>query len=204
MVRDPWLDDDVPRARAGDSAARERVLSGMRPRVQVMVRARLGAEHRCWHVIEDLTQEVVLALAGCLQTLASDAPPAFRLLVSRLVQHKVADHYRHRRRQRTQLPRLVPTPPTGSAFELLHGVHAATTSPSGKAARAEEIDMLLSELAALPAPHREVLTLAFFDHLDTAEIGEALGTTRPSAAMRVLRALRALRDNWQERTGQRA
>jgi RNA polymerase sigma-70 factor, ECF subfamily len=54
-------------------------------------------------------------------------------------------------------------------------------------------DQLRRALRTLSAGHREVLVLRFYDDLDTAEICGILGCSREALAVRVHRALRALR-----------
>ena len=54
-------------------------------------------------------------------------------------------------------------------------------------------DQLRSALRELPNNHREVLVLRFYDDLDVAEICEVLGCSRETFAVRLHRALRALR-----------
>ncbi len=57
-----------------------------------------------------------------------------------------------------------------------------------------ERDSLASALRSLPEHHRAVVVLRYVDGLEPAEVAEALGCSRPTAAVRLHRALRALRD----------
>jgi RNA polymerase sigma-70 factor, ECF subfamily len=54
-------------------------------------------------------------------------------------------------------------------------------------------DQLRTALRELPSNHREVLVLRFYDDLDVTEICEVLGCSRETFAVRLHRALRALR-----------
>ena len=54
-------------------------------------------------------------------------------------------------------------------------------------------DQLRGALRELPNNHREVLVLRFYDDLDVTEICEVLGCSRETFAVRLHRALRALR-----------
>jgi RNA polymerase sigma-70 factor, ECF subfamily len=54
-------------------------------------------------------------------------------------------------------------------------------------------DQLRRGLQSLPASYREVLVLRFYDDLDPAEMCAMLGCSREALAVRVHRALRALR-----------
>jgi RNA polymerase sigma-70 factor (ECF subfamily) len=54
-------------------------------------------------------------------------------------------------------------------------------------------DQLRQALLGLSAAHREVIVLRYYDDLDPAEICEVLGCSREALAVRLHRALRALR-----------
>ena len=60
-------------------------------------------------------------------------------------------------------------------------------------AAALDRDQLRRALRDLPNNHREVLVLRFYDDLDVPEICAVLGCTREAMAVRLHRALRALR-----------
>jgi RNA polymerase sigma-70 factor (ECF subfamily) len=60
-------------------------------------------------------------------------------------------------------------------------------------AAALDRDQLRTALHGLSARHREVLVLRFYDDLDVPEICAVLGCTREALAVRIHRALRALR-----------
>jgi RNA polymerase sigma-70 factor (ECF subfamily) len=54
-------------------------------------------------------------------------------------------------------------------------------------------DQLRRALLGLPAGHRDLLVMRFYDDLDTAELCAAFGCSRETLAVRMHRALRALR-----------
>ena len=60
-------------------------------------------------------------------------------------------------------------------------------------AAALDRDQLRRALLGLSAGHRELLVMRFFDDLDTAELCAAFGCSRETLAVRLHRALRALR-----------
>jgi RNA polymerase sigma-70 factor, ECF subfamily len=60
-------------------------------------------------------------------------------------------------------------------------------------AAALDRDQLRRALVRLPAGHRELLVMRFYDDLDTAELCAAFGCSRETLAVRLHRALRALR-----------
>ncbi len=60
-------------------------------------------------------------------------------------------------------------------------------------AAALDRDQLRRALLNLPAGHRELLVMRFYDDLDTTELCAAFGCSRETLAVRLHRALRALR-----------
>jgi RNA polymerase sigma-70 factor (ECF subfamily) len=60
-------------------------------------------------------------------------------------------------------------------------------------AAALDRDQVRAALRSLPAAHRQVLVLRFYDDLDVPEMCAVLGCTREALAVRTHRALRALR-----------
>ena len=60
-------------------------------------------------------------------------------------------------------------------------------------AAALDRDQLRRALVSLPAGHRELLVMRFYDDLNAKELATAFGCTRETIAVRLHRALRALR-----------
>jgi RNA polymerase sigma-70 factor (ECF subfamily) len=77
---------------------------------------------------------------------------------------------------------------SGDADEL--GDEAATAA----FAAALDRDVLRRGLLALPAHHRRIIVLRFLDGLEPVEIAVVLGCSRSTVAVRLHRALRAVRD----------
>jgi RNA polymerase sigma-70 factor (ECF subfamily) len=96
----------------------------------------------------------------------------------RVASNAVVDHTRRDRRY-------IPLPDTDcdEAADLALDSFAA----------ALDRDQLRRALLRLPAQHREVLVLKFYDDLDATEMCAVLGCTREALAVRQHRALRALR-----------
>jgi RNA polymerase sigma-70 factor (ECF subfamily) len=67
------------------------------------------------------------------------------------------------------------------------------TSPSGRAARAQQADRLRDALRELPTEQQLVLELHYWHDLGAAELAEVLGTTPGNIRVRLNRARQALR-----------
>jgi RNA polymerase sigma-70 factor (ECF subfamily) len=77
----------------------------------------------------------------------------------------------------------------------LAGVLAADhTSPSERAARAEELLRLAGALARLPADERQAIELHHLQNVPLAEIAKKLGRTRAAVAGLLFRGLKRLRE----------
>lgn len=77
----------------------------------------------------------------------------------------------------------------GVAHEMLVGDEKAAATMTAALDR----DVLRQAMLDLPAGHRRVLVLKFYDGLETDELCAALGCSRPTLAVKLHRALRALR-----------
>lgn len=99
----------------------------------------------------------------------------------RIASNSVIDYYRREKRSRTMdleeyLPRL-----------------EAEGDPTAEVEREEERRMLFKALWQLPEKYRAVIELKFMDELDSQAIADMLECTRGNLAVRLHRALRALR-----------
>ncbi|GAA1924356.1 hypothetical protein GCM10009737_27560 [Nocardioides lentus] len=101
----------------------------------------------------------------------------------RTARHSLANALRAERRQRRTAARVAGQRPTASG-----SVEEQDTGPPVRAA-----------LASLRERDREVLMLAYWEDLDTAGLAAALGCTTGTAAVRLHRARRRLRDALDER-----
>ncbi|MBC7230356.1 MAG: sigma-70 family RNA polymerase sigma factor [Actinobacteria bacterium] len=99
----------------------------------------------------------------------------------RIASNAVVDHYRSEgRRKRVNLEDVLP-------------VLEAGEDPTEDLERREERELVLKALAGLPARQRALLELKFVDELDTETMAEMLGCSRGNLAVRLHRALKALR-----------
>ena len=120
-----------------------------------------------------------------------------RAFTSRIVAHKVSDYLKGKgaaprggRVVRSLDTTIGSTSQVGPLWQFLS---VSMASPATAAERAELAARVVEELGSLKQEQREVLILAYFDGLSTAEIGQRLGLSRNAASMLLLRATRALR-----------
>jgi RNA polymerase sigma-70 factor, ECF subfamily len=83
--------------------------------------------------------------------------------------------------------------PAASSPCLAAQLAGQLTSPSGAAARNEELVRLQKALERLEELDREVLALRHFEELSNAEVAEVLGIEKAAASKRYVRALARLR-----------
>jgi RNA polymerase sigma-70 factor (ECF subfamily) len=123
---------------------------------------------------------------------------AFGGWLYRVASNAVVDHVRRGRRT---IP-LSPDRPGAAEGEgeARLGDDAATAA----FAAALDRDVLRRALLRLAEPHRRLIVLRYFDGLDTDELCAALGCSRPTFAVKLHRALRALRAAVAEETSDAA
>ena len=162
----------VDRART-DAAAFGELYDYYLPRIYAYVQRRV---QEC-PVAEDLTattfQRALEALRG-----GRFRNDAFGGWLYRVAANGVIDHFRATRR----------LSPAADAEAAL-----GTDGAGDAFAAALDRDELRRAMAALPDRHRAVLTLRFFDDLDAEEASAVLGCSRATFAVRLHRALAALR-----------
>lgn len=144
-------------------------------------------------VAEDLTATTFERALGAVR---SDGfrNDAFGGWLYRVASNALVDHVRRERRFVPATMRASdgdPDRPDGAEDAAL----ASTADDRALAAfgAAIERDALARALAELPANHRRVVLLRYVDGLEGPELADALGCSRPTAAVRLHRALRALR-----------
>ncbi len=198
MTLPPLTDALVEAAVRNSGDARARLLELSAGRLRGMALARLAAEPDRWNAAEDVAQEALLALDRGLDRLESRTARAWLAFQSAVVSHKVADHFRARRAP-GRADALAAVPDASSIGPLLGVLAASGPSPSSMAGAREAAVVALDELGALRDRHRDAITLALFDQLETREIGERLGMSRTSAANLLARAIESLRARYAKR-----
>ena len=85
-----------------------------------------------------------------------------------------------------------------SSGNLGQSLAADQTSPSGRAARAEQLARLAVALASLPHAEREAVQLHHLEGMSVEDTAKAMGTTKPSVAGLIHRGLKHLRELLQD------
>lgn len=83
----------------------------------------------------------------------------------------------------------------GSADGLLAGVPQYTTTPSGKAARHEQVDRVWAALAGLPDEQRDAIVRHHVVGLTVDETADTLGVEPERVARHLRLGLKRLRDD---------
>jgi len=132
--------------------------------------------------IEDVTQEVFIAVIQSLRTFRGDSQ--FGTWLRTLTNHKVAEYYR--KRNRKQEPLLAPLSEAAGKLE------------GGAPKAMEERIFLQRSLLKLPENYREVILLRFAEDLQFNEIAELMGQNLEAVKSLFRRAIAALRNQLDE------
>jgi RNA polymerase sigma-70 factor (ECF subfamily) len=153
------------------------------PRVFGFVVRRVGDRA----VAEDLTAATFERALGTIRR-GDFRNESFGGWLYRVASNAIVDHVRRGRR----------TIPLGMRASDLDGDRPNEESIGDEAALAAfaaalDRDVIRRALVALPETHRQLIVLKFFDGLEIDELCAALGCSRPTLAVKLHRALRALR-----------
>lgn len=190
-------DEVVQAAVAGSQPDLARVAEALQGQIRLMVLARLSPKPAQFHAVEDLTQEVMMALVTGIGRLEQPTVRGLVGFLAGVVGHVVC-HYLSRGIAGSGVG-----PPVRSLDSTVSGLSEAAplweflsqsgTSPPSAAARSELVAHVLTGLGKLKPQYREVITMAFFDQRRTDAIAKEFGMSRPAAAMLLIRAINALR-----------
>ena len=189
MLREPASRMDSDRERAlvarsrSDASAFGELYDYYLPRVFGFVVRRVGDRA----VAEDLTAATFERALGTIRR-GDFRNESFGGWLYRVASNAIVDHVRRGRR----------TIPLGMRASDLDGDRPNEESIGDEAALAAfaaalDRDVIRQALVALPETHRQLIVLKFFDGLEIDELCAALGCSRPTLAVKLHRALRALR-----------
>ncbi|HEY6389517.1 MAG TPA: sigma-70 family RNA polymerase sigma factor [Candidatus Acidoferrum sp.] len=177
----------VERFKRGETEAFSLIFRKYRRRLAVLVHYKMSAELRAAVEVDDILQEVFLAAAQDMGNFAYESPGSFMAWLSRISDHVVVDAVRYQNRGKRHAEEMLrfrsESNPLGP--EPVDG-----NTPSRVFERAEDVQILLKKLDALPTEYREMILLAKFEGLTTKEISERVKKTRESVALTLHRALK--------------
>jgi RNA polymerase sigma-70 factor (ECF subfamily) len=194
----PETDELLARARQGDAAAVERLLTAHRDGLRRVVDLRLDRALAGRVDASDIVQEVLLEASQRLNDYLRNPTMPFRLWLRHMARDHIIDaHRRHRLAQRRSLDREQPMVPAvladRSSIELTARFLDNELTPASAAIRHELERRLQAALTTLDEDDREVICMRHFEQLSNQEVAQALELTEAAASMRYLRALRRLR-----------
>ncbi|MGD2067594.1 MAG: RNA polymerase sigma factor [Gemmatimonadota bacterium] len=176
-LRDP-APGTVERARAGDRAALEEVLTSVHPVVYRWALARTGDPSRA----DDLAQEALIRVIRRIGSFRGDA--RFTSWLYRIVANVATDQVRRERRRETR----------EEALEMLEKTASHPPDPERALDRARLLDRVRRSFLGLTERQREIFDLAELQGFEAAEVGEMLGVAPSTVRVTLLRARRTLRE----------
>ena len=191
--------DLIERARAGDRAALNAILTRHRERLRRMVEIRLDTRLQARLDASDVIQDAFVEVAERLEEYLRDPKlPLFlwlRLVVGerliRLHRHHLGTQMRDANREVSLYRGALPAASSAALAAQLLGRH---TSPTQAVLRAERILRVQEALNTLEPMDREILSLRHFEELTASEAAQVLGIEEAAAAKRYFRALKRLKE----------
>jgi len=166
----------------GERDAVEGVLRWIRPLVVRYCRSRLGGQEKTFATVDDVAQEVCLAVLMALPKYCEQGRP-FLAFVYGIAAHKVFDARRSAARNRSQPVPDIPDSPT-----------LIEDGPEPRVMRSEMAQYVATLLNILPSRQREILHLRFIVGLSAQETAVAMGSTPGAVRVAQHRALNRLRE----------
>lgn len=188
-------EDLLQRARAGDDAARGRLLELYRNYLRLMARSIIGRSLRVRLDESDLVQETFLQAHRDFERFAGSSEPELTAWLRQILVHRMNDQAKYHKARARDPDREEPLEEmlARSSAAVQHALAAPATSPSARAARREEAVLLADALARLPPDYREVFVLRNLEHVPFVEVAERMGRSVNAAQKLWARALVALR-----------
>lgn len=178
------------RARTGELVAMEAIFSRLRPRLIAWVATRLGPRLKARIEAEDIVQEVLLQASTSIGKYRPQGKEAFRGWIFAIAENCIRNAADREGAKKRDVRR---------QEDLASNLPGSHTSPSSAAARHEEWDLAVEELAQLGDGERTILRLRLLEQKSNEEAANILGITVKAAGVRYVRAMRALRDRVEQR-----
>jgi len=188
----------VAKARGGQAEALDELLGRYRHFISLLVRARFRGGRMAARVdSSDIVQDVMLRVAGHIETFEGVDQPAWEGWLRRIAEREVlrqVDQHLGAARRDAGRERPVAGGGESPSLVLAGWLEASITSPSLAAVRKERAVLLADALARLPEDYRELLVQRHIEERPFDEIARTMD--RSSGALRTMwvRALRKLKE----------
>ena len=172
----------IERARRGDRAAFEELTTRYSPRIDALIRLRLGSDLATKVEVEDVAQETMIKAFTSIETLRAEDERSFFAWLASIAHNVVLELARHHRRR----------PSVAYDDDKV----TSDPSPSRGLQRSERFDRLQEALDSLSPDHREVILLARIEGLPVVEVARRMGRTVGAIGQLLWRALKKLREQF--------
>src|SRR5262249_34330295 len=165
-------------ARAGDDAARGRLLEIYRDYLTLLARLQLGRRLQGKVDASDVVQDAFLQALRRFDQFAGQTEAELTAWLRQILASKLADQMRRyygSRQRDLRLERELAGDLNQSSHALGGELVAAQSSPSHQAARREQAVLLAAALGKLPAGYREVIILHQLEDLAFPEVARRMG-----------------------------
>jgi RNA polymerase sigma-70 factor (ECF subfamily) len=185
----------IDKATRGSRESFDQLLGLHRPRLEALIRLRMGAWLRSQVEVEDVLQETSLEAFRSVGTFQWTGDGSFGKWLGGIAEHVIHTNLRKwkaRKRRPGQAAR--PDGPgvdAGNTTSLSFAGKA--TTPLNALLREERFSRLEKAIGSLKASHREVIILARVRGLPLREIAAQMGSTPKAVSMLLVRAQRSLR-----------
>lgn len=183
----------LARYRAGEHQALEKLLRRCYPRVERIVRVRLGPALKERDGIADVVQDVFVRIVEGLEKFEARTDSRWIDWVARLAQHEIADHARRagaKKRGGALAERVRAVAESEDGSPTPADLPADSTAVPSRAARRELTELVDRCLSELSEPHREVILLRDYAGEAWAAIAEQMGRPSPEACQELHRRAR--------------
>jgi len=172
----------VRKSKKGEDAAREELFRRYYPRVQKIVRMRLGAKLRGRMDSGDVTQDVFMAVLKGLETFELRGDASLIGWMATIAVNRIRGlaeyHIRGKRDMDRELAMDAPRSDSATGFDTPDPL----PTPSVELGRAEDSRTVQEAIAELPERYREAILAREYIGSKWADIAEELGVGTPSAA----------------------
>jgi RNA polymerase sigma-70 factor (ECF subfamily) len=185
----------LKQARAGDAAARGRLLEEYRHYLRLLARTLIGQAIRARIDDSDLVQETFLKAHREFDGFAGATEPELVAWLRQILVRSLADQARKHRskvrdyRREKSLEEMLDR----SSVAAQAAMAAPHSSPSAHAGRREHAVLLANALDRLPADYREVFILRNLEHVSVDQIAARMGRSTNAVYKLWYRAMAALK-----------